>query len=221
MRRKELIYLIKKDLLLEWRQMYAINAILLYVVSTVMIISIIFGNALSGTTWNALLWIIMMFSASSAISKSFIQEHPGKYLYYFSLVHPLSMLFSKVIYNSILLIIITSLLFAGFYFFLPAPGIEKPLYFIVNLLLGAVGMASVLTMVAAIAAKTSNNFTLMAVLSFPLMLPMLLINIKVSALSLVFTSSNAYIQLFLVQFVLINSAVLLLAAILYPYLWKD
>jgi heme exporter protein B len=131
------------------------------------------------------------------------------------------MLFSKIIYNSILLIVITSLLFAGFYLFLPAPAIEKPVYFIINLLLGAVGMASVLTMVAAIAAKASNNFTLMAVLSFPLMLPMLLINIKVSALSIVLESSNANIQLFLVQFVLINCAVLLLAAILYPYLWRD
>jgi len=41
---KETILLIKKDLLLEWRQKYAIGGILLYVVSTVFIVFISTGD---------------------------------------------------------------------------------------------------------------------------------------------------------------------------------
>ena len=79
---KQLLY---KDAILEWRSKYAINGILLYVVSTVFVCYQAF-RTLDTTTWNVLFWIILLFASINAISKSFIQESPARQLYYYSIV---------------------------------------------------------------------------------------------------------------------------------------
>jgi heme exporter protein B len=79
--------LILKDIILEWRSKYAINGILLYVVSTVFVCYQAF-KSVDTATWNALFWIIMLFASINAINKSFVQENPNRQLYYYSLVDP-------------------------------------------------------------------------------------------------------------------------------------
>ena len=79
---KTLVY---KDVLLEWRSKYAINGILLYVVSTVFVCYQAF-TAVDSIVWNALFWIIMLFASINAISRSFVQESTNRQLYYYSIV---------------------------------------------------------------------------------------------------------------------------------------
>jgi heme exporter protein B len=76
-------------------------------------------------------------------------------------------------------------------------------------------------MVAAISSRSDNNFALMAVLSFPLMLPFLLSLMKISKLALK-TSTIGLEALQLLGFVFgLNIIVIILAYILFPYLWKE
>jgi heme exporter protein B len=88
------------------------------------------------------------------------------------------------------------------------------------LVLGSFGISSVLTMVAAIASRASQNFSLMAILSFPVILPLLGSLMKVSAAAL---SGHSWtgLQGFLVILTLINLVVVILAYLLFPYLWRD
>ena len=51
---KQVYFLIQKDLLLEWRQKYAFNGILLYVVSTVVVVYLAFMDIEAGETDAAL-----------------------------------------------------------------------------------------------------------------------------------------------------------------------
>jgi heme exporter protein B len=87
----EIIALLKKEILLEWRQKFAINGILLYLGSTVFVCYLSFGvkgNKLSPYVWNALFWVILLFASVNAIAKSFIQERHGRQIYYYSLLSP-------------------------------------------------------------------------------------------------------------------------------------
>ena len=219
---KEISVLLRKEIILEWRQRYAINGILLYAISTVFICYMSFQlktTQLNPIVWNVLFWIIMLFTAVSAIAKSFLQESEGRQLYYYTLVSPEAIIVAKMIYNTLLMCLM-SLVCYVFYAFVMGNPVENQLLFLTNMLLGSAGFASTLTMIAAIAAKADNKTTLMAVLSFPVMLPLLLLLMKVSKNAidgLAWSASYDEITLILA----INTIVVAVSYLLFGYLWRS
>ncbi|MBA3898657.1 MAG: heme exporter protein CcmB [Bacteroidetes bacterium] len=216
---KEIKYLLQKEIMLEWRQKSSINGLLLYVASTVFVVYLSFRVIDHPATWNALFWIIMLFAATNAAGKSFSRESRSTGLYMYSLTSPQAVIISKIIYN-ILLMLLVSLITYLFYSLFIGNLVQDKSMFLVSLLLGSIGFASVLTLIAGIASKSSNNFTLMAILSFPVLLPFLITLIKISknAIDGIDPSINyPYILILL----LINMIVVILSYILFPYLWRD
>src|SRR5690606_28057535 len=105
----EIRTLLWKEFLLEWRQKYAINGMLLYLASTILVCYMSFNlkpNQLNALTWNALFWIILLSTAVNAVAKSFLHERYGRMFYYYSLVSPQSVILSKTIYNLVLMLIL-------------------------------------------------------------------------------------------------------------------
>src|SRR5690606_13876961 len=179
---KEISVLIRKEITLEWRQKYALNGILLYVVSAVFIVYLSVGaksGVLSVPTWNAVYWIISLFSSVIAVAKSFVQEHQGRQLYYYLVASPEAVILSKIIYNTGLTLILALLGYSVFSVILGNPVQDQSL-FLLNLLMGAVVVSASLSMVSGIASKARNNATLMAILSFPVIIPILLMAIRIS-----------------------------------------
>ncbi|MCX6247415.1 MAG: heme exporter protein CcmB [Bacteroidetes bacterium] len=215
----EIIHLIGKEIRLELKQKYVLNGILLYLVSTIFVTYLAFDRIIEPDTWNSLFWIILLFVAVNGISKSFIQESPARHLYYYTIASPQAVLLSKVIYNLLLMTILSVLSFVFFLLLMGNLVVNIPL-FITTLILGSLGLASILTMVAAIASRASNNFSLMAILSFPIVLPLLgtLMKVSKSALSAAQWSGNYG---FIIILLTINIAVIILAYLLFPYLWRD
>ena len=70
-----------------------------------------------------------------------------------------------MIYNLVLMVILSLLSFGLFLLLMENLVVNIPL-FLITLVLGSVGLASILTMIAAIASRAGNNFSLMAILSF-------------------------------------------------------
>jgi heme exporter protein B len=217
---KEISALIKKDIQLEMKQRYAINSILLYVVSTIFIAYMAFQGQIELKSWNALFWIIMLFSAINALSKSFVQESPARHIYYYSMTSPQAVIVSKTIYNSILMMIISLLTFGIYQLFLGNIIKDYSLFF-GALVLGSLGFATILTLVAAIASRSNNNFALMSILSFPLILPLLLSLMKASNLALEQTSNGMAGMKILGALFFLNVIVITLSYILFPYLWRN
>ena len=169
---KEIKALITKDIQLEWRQRYALNGMLLYVVSTVFICFLSFrikGNDIDPITWNTLFWIILLFTSVNAIAKSFTQERAGRQLYYYMIASPEGIIISKMLYNSVLMTGLSLLAF-GFYAFVMGNPVGDQSLYLLSVVLGSLGFAGTLTMVAAIASKAENPSMLMSVLSFPLII---------------------------------------------------
>ena len=212
-------HLIAKEILIEWRQKYAFNGILLYIVSTVFVCYLSFKNIIDPSTWNALFWIIMLFVSVNAIAKSFVQENSARQLYIYTLVSPQAIILSKMIYNSILMIFLSLVCF-GFYSLFIGYIVQDTLLFLVTLILGSMGFSTVLTMVSAIAAKTNNNATLMAILSFPMLIPLLMIVIKVSKNAVDGLDRSVSYDYMLIL-MLLNLIVVILSYLLFPYLWRD
>ncbi len=212
-------HLVKKDILLEWKQKYAINGILLYIVSTIFLCSLAFEGLLEPRTWNALFWVVLLFAAVNAISKSFVQESPGRQIYYYSLARPQDIILAKIIYNILLMIVLSILFFVIFTLFL-GNFVSNPGLFFLSFLIGSAGLASLFTMISAIASRTSNNFSLMAILGFPIILPLLLLLIKISRIALN-TSGWEGTGGLIFAMAGINVVIIVLSYLLFPYLWRD
>lgn len=213
---------IKKELKIEWRNKYALNGILLYLVSTIFICYLSFNvksNQLNVVTWNALFWIIILFASINAVAKSFIQEKQERLLYYYTIISPQALIFARIMYNALLLILVALL---GFFFYsiiLGNPVITTWL-FLAIILLASVGFSSTLTLISAIASKAGNNQTLMAVLGFPIILPMLLMVIKVSKNAIDGLALSASLDE-LITLLAINIIVGAVSFLLFPYLWRS
>src|ERR1700760_833270 len=218
--------LLKKEILLEWRSKYAFNGVLLYVVSTVFVCYISFSTSggFSGSKsypiiWNVLFWIIMLFAAVNAIAKSFIQESKSRLLYYYTIAGPQAIILSKTIYNILLMSLLSTLALAVYMLFFTNT-IGDPLFYFLSVLLGSISFSTVFTMISAIASKAGNNGTLMAILSFPVIIPviLLLIRISKSAMDGVDRSLN-YSNIGILC--AINVIVITTSLLLFPYLWRD
>ena len=99
------------------------------------------------------------------------------------------------------------------------PVSDMPL-FIVDILLASFGFSATLTMISAIAAKANNNQTLMTILGFPVILPILLIVIKVSKNAIDGLGRESSYQE-LLTLVAINMIVVTISYLLFPYLWRS
>lgn len=215
----EIKYLVLKDIRLEFKQRYAINGILLYVVSTIFVSYLSFTNIIEPATWNSLFWIIMLFAAVNAVSKSFVQESVSRQLYYYTLASPQAIILSKMLYNFMLMGVLSLLCLLVFTMLMGGFVINYPL-FVTALLLGSFGFASALTMIAAIASRTNNNFALMAILSFPVVMPLLLTLMKVSSAALADGTFEGNYK-YLLALAMLNAIVLAMSYVLFPYLWRD
>lgn len=216
---RQVKYLVKKEVVLEWRSKYALNGVLLYVVSTIFVCFLSFVGLSHPVTWNALFWIIMLFASLNAVAKSFLQESRGRQIYIYTLASPLALIISKTIYNVLLMEVLT-LIALGFYMMVFGYVPQDLGLYIVATVLGSLSFSTIFTMISAIASKAGNGGMLMAILSFPVIIPVLIVLIKLTKNAidgLDRSVSLDEIGLLLV----INALVGAVSLLLFPYLWRD
>lgn len=168
--------------------------------------------------WNGLFWVIQLFICINAVAKSFLQESRGRMLYFYSISSPADFVLAKLLFNTILMLVMSLLSLALFSLFLGSP-VTRWLEFVGMVLLGGWSLSLVFTFLAAIAARAQQNAAIMAVLGFPLIIPQLLLLMKLSnaAFNPLLTIPSAPILLLLA----LDAMVILLAVILFPFLWKE
>lgn len=215
---KSIITLFKKDVLLEVRQQYSFYGILLYVSSTIFVLYLAMGRP-EDEVWNGLFWMIQLFVCVNAVAKSFLQENKGRMLYFYSIAGPRDFILSKLFFNALLMLVMSIMTLLLFVLLMGNP-LNQPLQFISLATLGGVSLSLVFTFLAAIAAKAQQQAALMAILGFPIIIPQLLLLMKIASIAF-----SSVIQAGLSQMVLLliglDAMVIVLAIILFPFLWKD
>ncbi len=215
----QLSQLIRKEFSLEFRQKSTLAGILVYIVATVFVSALCFKKIIQPVVWNALFWVIFMFIAVNVSGKSFIQETKGKGLYNFLYYNPREFILSKIIYNMLLMAVLSLLTFFFYSWFIGSM-VQDMGMFLLSLLFSSTAFSGVLSLMSAIASKANNNMSLMAILSFPVLMPLLLVSVKLSKHAidgLAWSVSYKYLLILL----MLNFVVIALATLLFSYLWKE
>ncbi len=215
--RSKILTLLKKDLLLEVRQQYSFYGILLYIVATIFVLFLAVNDP-EKEVWNGLFWVIQLFICINAVAKSFLQESKGRMLYFYSIASPVHFVLAKLLFNSVLMLLMTALSLLLFIALIGNP-LTKALHFTGLALLGGWSLSMVFTFLAAIAAKAQQNAAIMAVLGFPLIIPQLMLLMKLS--NATFNPAVAFQWNDVLLLVALDCLVALLAVILFPFLWRD
>ena len=218
MRNKVIFTLLKKDLLLEFRQQYTFFGILLYIASTTFVIYLTMGQP-EDHAWNGLFWVTLLFICINTVARSFLQEGKGRMLYFYTIASPVHFIFSKLIYNSLLMCLMSGLSLLLFILLLGNPLQHGILFFGISCL-GGISLSLVFSFLAAIASKAQQPSAIMAILGFPLIIPQLMLLMKIANIAFSDVVQNGLFQLvwMLIGF---NIMIIALAYILFPFLWKE
>jgi heme exporter protein B len=214
--------LIVKDFRLELRRRSVISGIGLYLLSLTFICYLTFNlqyNIISAATWSALFWLTILFSVVNSVAKSFIGEKQGIALYYYTVADPRAVISAKILYNSLLCFLLTLGGYGLFALFIDNPITDTGI-FLITLVLTSFGLAAALSFISGIASKTSNSNILMAVLSFPVVLGILLMAIRATKNAIDgIERAASYDEL--LNLVAINCILTALAYLLFPYIWRS
>lgn len=212
--------LLKKDLLLELRQQHTFYGILLYIASTIFVLYLSMPESPDANVWNSLFWVIQLFVCVNTVAKSFLQENKGRMLYFYSITSPVEFIIAKLFFNIILMLIMSMVSLLLFFIFLDNP-VTDSFRFIGIVLLGGTSISLVFTLMSAIAAKAQQNAALIAILGFPVILPQLLLLMRLSKAAFSEVFRNGAVMQLSGLIGLIDLLVIVLAVVLFPYLWKD
>lgn len=214
--------LVRKEFLIDWRDRQSWSSIILYVLSTVYVVYLAFQKIVDVETWNALLWIILLFTAFNVVSRTYDQDKGGRGLYLYSIASPAQVILAKSLYSGLFMVLVGSITACTFAFLLPFPsesGFSISLYSSA-IVLGSLGLTTTLGLIAAIAWKTSGNSGTIAILGFPVIIPLLIAIIQYSE-GILSGFTWSLLDEYAAAMALLILLGIGLSYILFPYIWSE
>ena len=211
-------HLLRWEFKAELRQPAAVGSVLLYITVTTTIVYLAL-RTFTADTFNALLWVVLFFGSLVATGRSFLREGGRRHLYYYQLTSPEALLGAKLIYNTVLIWIVSGLSYALLALFARERFLTSTPVFLAAVGLGGLGLAGVLSFVAAISARAGGNGTLMAVLSLPLLTPLLYLLISLGDVA--FGVDEDPVQTVISYLIAIDLIIVAVAIALFAGVWRD
>lgn len=215
---------LRKDLRIEFRTRYAYSALMMFAVTTLVTVSFSVGGFLDGEGMleitGALLWIILFFSAMAGLSRTFVQEEEtGTVIALKMAAEPEPVFIGKYLFNVVLLFSLTLLVVPLFIVMLNV-NIVLVGGFLATVFLGAMGLAGASTIIAAIVSKAGAKGSLMTVLAFPILLPLLFGAIGATRTALGGGPPEA-IMPDLLMLLFYNGVAVVASLLLFEYVWNE
>jgi heme exporter protein B len=211
-----------KDLKSEFRTRYGMSAISLFILTSITMLIFSTGQErLSDYLYAGLLWIIMFFGSMTGLAKVFVYEEERQTSMLLKITSGAGFIyFGKLIYNILFSICINIFAVLLFLIFFGDLTVKSPIIFLFLILLGSIGIGATTTIIAAIISKAGVKNSLFTVLSFPVLLPLIIIGIESTADSFEGTSFSELSANF--QLLLAYSGILIpLSYILFDMIWED
>lgn len=216
---KRIFLLLKYEAMLEFRNKALTGSLFVYVISTVFVCYRSFQSVNSAEVWNALFWIVVLFSSTNAVLRSFQRENKGNALYLYQTIRPEELILAKITFNYILTLLLIAGTIPAFWLLLGNPVQDIPTFVMVSFL-AAGAFSACLTLVSAMAGKSANAAGLTPVLGFPVILPVLMVAIKAAGNAAAGMELSSYWDLPVVL-AAFNIIIVVLSYFLFPYLWRD
>jgi heme exporter protein B len=211
-----------KEIVSEFRTRYALNALIMFVVTTLSMVVFSLGdNTIPYEILCGMLWIVIFFSAMSGLSRTFVtEEERGTSLTLRLLTKAANVYLGKLLYNVILITSLSIFIALIYQVIINDFVVQSQLIFWVTIVLGSIGLAGASTILAAIIAKANTKGTLFPVLAFPILLPLLLTCIRATVLAVegaFFTEAVKDFQ------ILISFSIVMITAslLLFDFVWND
>lgn len=210
-----------KDLQTELRSRYAINTVLAFVgASLLLILFALRAEQLPPTPKSGLVWIVILFSALSSLSRSFVMETERHTFDLLRLHGKASQVYlGKLCYNFMFTLTVNVCTFIIYLFLLNMP-VADSWAFILVLILGTAGLSGVATMLGAIVSQADRKGAIFSVLSIPLLFPLILILVRTTKAALIEGLTENYLNDF---WALLGYAGVTITAgiLLFDYIWEE
>lgn len=215
-------YLFKKDWESELRTRYAVNALAMFILVTISVILFSIGQeSISEYLAGGLLWVVIFFSAMSGLARAFVsEEERGTAMTLHLIAAPTTVFTGKLIFNLILVFLMNIVISILFSMLFEAFVIRNLLLFVIAFIFGNIGIAVASTMISAIISKANTKGTLYPVLSFPILLPLILILLELTKFSMdgnTIGSSLTEIAVLICYDVIMATA----SYLLFEFIWKE
>ncbi|TAE28255.1 MAG: ABC transporter permease [Candidatus Kapaibacterium sp.] len=213
---------VRKDLRSELKTRYTMNAVGMFVLTTVSVIAFSSaGEKITNGIAASLLWIVLFFSAMTGLQKAFVSEEERGTSLLLSLHAPsLAVYCGKLLFNILLTMLLYGLATLAFFVFINDVEIRSPLLFAGGFFLGSCATAAATTLISAIIAKANTKAALFPVLSFPALLPLILAGVETTyqALSgVAFAEARNNFQI-IASYTVVVIAV---SVMLFDFVWKE
>lgn len=210
-----------KDITSEFRTRYAVNAIVMFALVTLTVISFAVGALEpSKEIMAALFWIILFFAAMSGLAQVFIKEEEAGTAMILKLSSEgIIIFFGKLLFNLILLALLAVLIIPLFIVLLKTTPADWG-KFLIGLMMGIIGLAGATTIIAAIVSKATIKGALFTVLSFPVLMPLLVAVIEITKASFLGDGSvdvSAPLQLIVAY----DVVMITLSVLLFDFVWQQ
>jgi heme exporter protein B len=205
----------------EFRTRYALNTLGLFAFTTLVVVSISLGplgiaRAQGSAVLPVLLWLILLFSVAAGLPRAFIQEEESQTATALRLAATPSALFCGKLLYCLTLVGALEILVTPVYLTLMNLEVANPGLLIAALAAGGYGLAVGSTLVAAIIAQARTKGTLFSVLSFPILLPLLLLAVELTRSAV----AGGLGGMALSQLVLYDGSVTVAGLMLFPVVWN-
>lgn len=207
--------LILQFLQIEWRIKQILSNTFLYLCALLLILylSIDYPNH---QVFMAFFWVSELFIILHLTQKSAEQSRKTTDAFFYFLVSPEIYMGAKIAFNVILSIIFSAV--NSFFFFVLFQHITLPIgWFLLTLLGGIVGLSTLFSFISALSQNTESPNSL-SVLSMPLLFPLLMLCLQISAMLIQNSLHSIYFPLSALY--LLDILMIGLSLILYSSLWR-
>ena len=210
--------LFMRELKQEWRNRFALSSIVLMLIISVFIVYTI-DKTSSNLSWHSYFYLILLFGLVQNVGRSFLSETEGIKLYYKSIADNKAVLTAKLLYQYLINIVFLVLLLILMNFFL-SQSIPHFWEYCLTLALFTLCSVSIFTFNSSIASGANNSALVSSVLSFPLLIPTLIVSLKAARKSMMSIENLSFFQDWLVL-LLIFCITVILSIVLFRHIWTD
>ncbi len=208
----------------EFRTRYALNTLALFAFTTLVVVSVSLGpmgisRSQGSAVLPVLLWLILLFSVAAGLPRAFVQEEESQTATALRLAATPSALFCGKLLYCLTLVAALELLITPLFLTLMSLEVAEPALLAAALAAGGYGLAVGSTLVAAIIAQARTKGTLFSVLSFPVLLPLLLLAVELTRTAVAGDPGGTG-GLALSQLILYDASVSVAGLMLFPVVWN-
>lgn len=209
-----------KDWRSEARTRTALNTLGLFALTTLVLVGVGLGplgvSAAGTQVLPFLLWLVLLFATTAGLPRLFVHEEETRTATALRLAaRPSAVFWGKLAHGLSLTLALQAIVTPLFLAMVQLP-VGRPLLLVATLAAGAFGLAAASTVIAAIIAQARGRATLFAVLSFPLLVPLLLLVVELTRNAVTGEPPGDALR----QLLLYDGSLAVAGSMLFPVIWN-